>query len=384
MRDKLSEPLELVPPIEVKDGPLMENVHTGDEVDLFEFPTPKWLPGDGGRYIGTGDTVITRDPDEGWVNVGCYRVQIQDKRTATIHFTTGKHGDMIRRKYWAKGQSCPAVVTCGGDPLLVEIAGTRIPWGVSEYDWVGWWRKKPLEVIKGPLTGLPIPASTEIALEGEMVPYEVDSRIEGPFAEWTGHYSPAKPEASFRVKSILHRDNPIILGYLAYLGYGLLPRTQNMLRAAGVWSTLDKTVPGVKGVWLSLDIGERALVVSIEQKYSGHAKQVAVAALGHHSFDLKYIIVVDEDIDPSDTRAVLFALALRANPEEFDIIRNSWCSSLDPLLSPQKKEMKDITTSVALITACKPFHWIKDFPPLIKIPPELQARVNDKWGRLLE
>ena len=63
LRDKLNEPLELVPPEEVKDGPIMENVHVGEEVDLFEFPAPRWMPRDGGRYIGTGDNVITRDPD---------------------------------------------------------------------------------------------------------------------------------------------------------------------------------------------------------------------------------------------------------------------------------------------------------------------------------
>ena len=66
---------------------------TGDDVDLFKFPAPKWYELDGGRYLGTGDLVIIRDPEEDWVNVGTYRLQIYDKDTATIYFAPGKHGD---------------------------------------------------------------------------------------------------------------------------------------------------------------------------------------------------------------------------------------------------------------------------------------------------
>lgn len=119
LRDKLNKPLKLIPPVEVKKGPIMQNVLRGKEVDLFMFPTPKWQDLDGGRYIGTGDTVITKDPDEGWINVGVHRIQIHDKTTATIFFDMGKHADAMRRKYWAKGKGCPVAVTLGGNPLYV-------------------------------------------------------------------------------------------------------------------------------------------------------------------------------------------------------------------------------------------------------------------------
>jgi UbiD family decarboxylase len=216
MREKLKRPFEPVPPMEVKGGPILENVHKEDEVDLFEFPTPQWQPPDGGRYIGTGSTIITRVPDEGWVNFGCQRVQIHDKSTATIMFDQARHGAIIRNKYWARGQSCPVAVTCGGDPFHIFVASSRIPWGTSEYDYVGWWRREPVEVIRGRTTGLPIPACAEIVLEGEIVPPEVETRVEGPFSEWTGHYAPKRNEAVFRVKCILHRNDPILLGALPF------------------------------------------------------------------------------------------------------------------------------------------------------------------------
>ena len=311
--------------------------------------------------------------------MGTYRVEIHDKATATVYFDPGKHADMIRRKYWSKGQCCPTVVTCGQDPLLVQIGAMRLPWGMPEYSYAGWWRKEPVKVIRGPTTGLPIPADAEIALEGEMVPPDVDTRLEGPFAEWTGHYSPAKPEAAFKVKCILHRDDPIILGVLPFLGFGV-PYSYRRLWAARVWSVLDKLIPGVTGVFMLDELEHTALVISLRQQYGGHAKQAALAAIGCQSYDVKYVVVVDEDIDPSNVREVLWALALRGNPEEFDTVRGTWCCALNPLLSPQKREVGDITSSAAIITACRPYHWIKDFPPLVLIPPEVRENVEAKWG----
>lgn len=76
----------------------------------------------------------------------------------------------------------------GGDPLLGEVGGTRIPWGMPEYSYAGWLKKEPVEVIKGPTTGLPIPAYSEIALEGEMLPPNVETRPEGyarPLKGWS-------------------------------------------------------------------------------------------------------------------------------------------------------------------------------------------------------
>jgi len=87
-----------VPPVEVADGPIKENILTGEEIDIYKIPTPKWHTHDGGRYIGTGVITITRDPDEGWVNFGTYRVMIQDKTTLAFYASPGKHATIMRDK----------------------------------------------------------------------------------------------------------------------------------------------------------------------------------------------------------------------------------------------------------------------------------------------
>ncbi len=383
MRDRAIKSDVFIPPVEVKEAPIMENVHTGSDVDLFEFPTPKWQQLDPGRYIGTGDLVIVKDPDTGWVNVAVYRVQIHDKNTATIFMEVGRHGNIIRHKYWAKGKGCPVAVCCGGNPLFTDAAASPLPWETSEYDYMGWLGGKPVEIINGPTTGLPIPAYSEIVLEGEMVPPETQTLHEGPFSEWTGHYVHSGPVPAFKVKSILHRDDPIILGRIPFIGRGIAAGSSHIIKAARLWRELDKLVPGIKGVWSPREFGGTATVISLEQKYGGHAKQAALMALAHMGYMHKYIIVVDDDVDPSNIREVTWAIGLRAEPEEFDIIRGCFGGGLDPILPPHKRTARDFSHSAAIILACKPYYWSKDFSASVDVDPELREQVKNKWGTIL-
>ena len=102
-----------IPPVVVESGPALENVLEASAVDVLAFPAPKWHEGDGGKYIGTECLVITRDPDSDWVNLGTYRVSVHDKTTLIVFIEHGKHGDVIRRKYWERGEPCPMIVTSG-------------------------------------------------------------------------------------------------------------------------------------------------------------------------------------------------------------------------------------------------------------------------------
>lgn len=388
-RDKVKQGITPIPPVIVDSGPVKENMQSGDEIDLYKFPVPKWHEHDGGRYIGTGHVVVTRDPDDDWVNLGTYRVQVQDKTTATIYMSPGRHAGIIRRKYWAQGVGCPAVVSIGGDPALFAFSNIELPWKAAEYDYAGWLRGKPVEVIEGTYTGLPIPAAAEIAIEGEMIPPEVDSRPEGPFGEWTGYYGSAqRSEPAFKVKAIYHRNNPILMS-----SPPTLPSRTHYLgvwtrRAAEVWAELEKTMPGIQGAYL-LDepLAGKIGVISIKQMYIGHAKQVALAAAGNRSlaYLCKWIIVVDDDVDPSDIRQVLWAVCTRCEPEEdIDIIRQCWGSALDTRLHPEKREKRQLDHSTALILACKPYSWISEFPKDIKLSAEKINELKGKWGKLFE
>ncbi len=237
-----------IPPVAVKSGPILENVFEGNDVDLFKFPVPFWHKRDGGRYIGTGHVVITRDPDDGWINMGCYRTMVHDRNTLGMSISPGKHGRMHRTKYFEAGKPCPVVLCFGIDPLLHMLATRPEPYGHSELDSAGGIKGEPVEVIIGEKTGLPIPAYAEIAVEAEILPDQ--SKQEGPFSEWTGYYaSGEKSEPLIKVHRLYHRHDPIITASPEYRPTARAEQCYELLRAAYIRDQVEKAgVPDVTAV----------------------------------------------------------------------------------------------------------------------------------------
>lgn len=379
--------LKPVPRATVKSGPILENVQKDEEVNLLKFPVPFYHELDGGRYMGTADMVIMKDPIGNWVNMGTYRVQLHDKNTLGLYISPGHQGRLIRENYWAQGKSCPVAVVFGAHPLIWVPSTMALPWGVEEMDLVGGLLGEPLEVVKGELTGLPIPAYGEIAIEGECPPPSVESRKEGPFGEWPGYYgSGARTEPVIRVKRVMHRSNPILVG-----SPPLKPPASGsasfIARAANLWSEIEKMgIPGIKGIYQLRPGGSRFLtVVSIEQRYAGHARQVGMAVMStpEGAYHGRFVIVVDDDIDPSDQDDVFWAVSTRCDPaQDIQIISNCWSTPLDPCMPPDKKEKGNFTNSRAIIDACRPYHWRKEFPIVNRSSDELRSKILGKWKKL--
>jgi UbiD family decarboxylase len=375
-KDRMKK-IDLIPQKKVKDGPVLENVKTGRDIDIYQFPTPKWHEYDGGRYIGTGDVVVTRDPDDGWVNLGTYRVMIHDKGTLSFFISPGKHGRIHRDKYFSRKENCKVAISFGHDPLLTMVAGTEVPYGVCEYDYAGGICGFPVEVIEGEYSGLPIPAYSELVIEGEGCFDEM--KAEGPFGEWTGYYaSSTRNEPVIKIKRLLYRDNPIILGYPPSRG-----TIVTALRAALIWNELEMMgIPDIRGVWCHPYAGHRLFVIiSIKQRYPGHAKQTAAIASQCHAgaYLGRYVVVVDDDIDPSNMNDVVWALATRSDPaQSIDILRRCWSGPLDPVIPVDKKGHN----SKALIEATRPYENLKDFPVAIDVGKELAEQVTRKWRDL--
>ena len=241
---------------------------SGDDVNLLKFPVPLIHELDGGRFIGTACLVITRDPDEGWVNFGAYRGMVQDEKSMSCYISPGKHGTIQRSKYFEKGKPCPVIISVGQDPVLFMVSGNEIDYGVSEFDYAGGLKGSPIEVIEGKATGLPFPAHAEIVIEGFMDPN--DRKTEGPFGEWTGYYaSSSRPEPVVRVQNIYYRNDPI----LTCARPGRPPSDYSiakcMVKSALIWEQVEKCgVPDVKGVWCHEAGGGRLFnIISIKQRY---------------------------------------------------------------------------------------------------------------------
>lgn len=389
-REKNKAKIEPIPPRLVNDGPVLANILSGDQVDVLKFPAPKWHSEDGGSYIGTECVVITKDPDSGWVNLGTYRIQVQDKTTLSVSIEPGKDADHIRRKYWVKGQPCPVVITVGQSPVLGTVAASTFGSGVSEYAIAGGRIGRPIDVVNGQVTGLPFPADAEIAFEGYMPSPEEKSLPEGPFGEWPGYYaSMVRPQPVLDVKTVYHRDDPIVVGQppakptLPGTYYGTAG--SSLMRAANLWDQLEAAgVPGITGVWKMAGGGSRLInVIAIKQLHPGHAKMAGLVGTGCGSaaFFGRMTIIVDDDIDITDPAEVMWALATRWDPKtQTDIIDDCWSGFIDPVLSPKKREDENPVNSRIIIYAVRPYHWKDQFPKVNTVSKDYAAEVRRKWA----
>jgi UbiD family decarboxylase len=369
-------------PAVVKDAAFLQNTAKGDGVDLAKFPAPIWHRRDGGPFIGSGSIVVMRDPDDGWINASIYRVQVHGRDRLTVQFDhAGRHGAIIARKYWDRGQTCPLAVVHGEDPALFIAGFEYLPAGQSEYEFAGAIKGAPIEIYPGAQTGLPLPAHAEIVFEGQLLPMS-KALPEGPFGEFTGYYAwEARPAPVMEVSAVYHRDDPILLGSPPMkpprFHFGL------PLRAATIWQNLEAAgVTDVVGVWQH--VSQLTSVVALRQRYDGHAKRAGLVAAAH-SYMARIVVVVDDDVDPSNLHDVMWAVATRCEPsEQIDIVRNAWSSALDPRISPQDRERGITSHSKLIVEACRPFAWLDRFPPTSALSPEEANAIEAKWGEALK
>ena len=367
-----------IPPCFVDTGPVMENVISGDDVDVLKFPVPIHHELDGGRYIGTADAVITRDPDSGWINLGTYRIQAVNRNQVVCYITPGKHGRLQRDKYLKQGKPCPVVMVVGLAPIIWVVSRYKVPGNVGELDFAGGMVGQPIDVIKSEITGLPFPVHSEIVLEGEISATETVP--EGPFGEWAGYYaSSARDEPLIHIKRIYHRNNPILTCAASQRPPHAHLFERSFIRSAGLWDKLERAdCPDIQGVWMhEAGSGRTFNVVSIKQRYYGHSRQAAILAsqLSPAAYANRFTVVVDEDIDPSNLYDVIWAMGTRCDPQvDIEVNQKTWSSVIDPLV------FGDILyNSRAQIDACKAYEHINDFPPVAQTTQEYKKIMLERY-----
>lgn len=328
-----------VPPVTVATGPVKENILKGDDINLFEFPVPRWHRLDGGRYINTMQGTVTADPETGRLNVGMYRGMIGKKNTLPVLLWRPQNWGQDFAKYNGQGKEMPVAFIYGWEPCLPFCASSPIPPDVSEYDVMGAIRGAPVELVDCETVPLKVPASAEIVIEGWISNDPSTFEMEGPFGEYTGYFGGDQClKHTVRVTAITHRNNPIFRGTLE----GTMPKMLNensimssVQRAALAWNILDRSgVPGVTDVHCPPANNGTTLIIQLRQTYRGQAKQAACAIWGSNAAHLRYkhIWAVDEGIDIHDYGALDWAFAYRVNAAEDDIVffPGTFGSALDP------------------------------------------------------
>jgi 4-hydroxy-3-polyprenylbenzoate decarboxylase len=376
-----------LPPVMVDGSGAPVNAHHqyGGDVDVTVFPAARHWAGDGGRYIGTADAIITRHPDEGWLNVGCYRQMVQDRNHVGLYLSPGKDARLHIERYWSRNEPCEVVAVWGVDPAMFVAASLGFSKTLSELEFIGGIKGVPVELVKGQAGSVPYPAHAEIVVEGVIQPNAM--KLEGPFGEFTGYYGrPEDLAFLMEVKAVHHRADPILThALMADYPANETSLLYSIARAAKIWNDLDKLgVPGIRGVYChpAAAGGWGLTVVSLEQRYAGHAPQaLALAAqVPGGAYYAKWIIAVDEDVDPSNMNQVLWAMATRCNPvEDIDILRQTWSTWLDPTQNPPEERPYG---SKALINACMEHRYIKQFSKRTKVRRSVYESVARRWAEL--
>ncbi|MDP2728226.1 MAG: UbiD family decarboxylase [Dehalococcoidia bacterium] len=369
-------------PTLVSNGPCKEHVHIGDEIDLDEFPVPLLHEGDGGRYIGTWHLVATRDPDTDWVNWGTYRVMIHDKKSMGILLSPNQHIGLHYAKYESRGQPMQFAIAIGTEPVTPLIAASFYPAGVNEVDFAGSVRGEPVELVKCETVDLAVPATSEIVIEGVIPPFE--RQEEGPFGEYTGYRAGERaPRPICRVTAITHRRNPVLpvscLGVPVDDSAALKP-----LRSAEILDDLRTSGFPVKMVNCPLE-SPLLFVVSTKVPYAGYPRHLAAAVWGGNSGgrSANYLVIVEDDVDITDSDEVLWALTTRCHPDRgiFKMTGTS-ASPLLPFLSLEEKRKR--TAAHVLFDCTWPKDWPKEAIPVkasfdVLWPKEVQEKVLKSW-----
>lgn len=376
-------------PVVVAEGECQQNVLLGDDADLTGLPAIHGHPGDGGRYLGTFGVSVTKDPDSDWTNWGIYRGMIHGPRALgiTLHPQIN-HGGRIMAAYHREDRPMPYAMFFGGDPLYTILGGPGAPPGVSEVDIAGGMRGRPVELVRCKTVDLTVPADAEIVVEGTVSPGDV--LPEGPFAEYPGYLvSDPAPAPVVRVTAVTYRHRAILptcsMGIPMDMVFPQIQMAANFKRAL-----LQARLP-IDKVGVPRAGNGMAVVVSTDTPIAGLPQRIA-ATIWSDAAGSKltpYVIVVNTDVDPMDTDAVLHAIVAKCHPaRDIHVYPGFYNAPLQPYLPPGPHRALGAGGANVLLDCTWPIDLAPQDIPLrsdfaTSYPEDLQRRIKhrvDAWS----
>lgn len=375
--------LHPIAPEMVSAGPVQEEIHRGDSLleheGIEEFPVPISTPGfDNAPYL-TAANWITRDPETGIRNVGNYRAMVKSKDRLGLNGEPPQHIRIHWEKCRSRGIPLEAAIVIGPSPNVGLVATAKIPYGIDELTVAGGIAGAPVKLVKCQTVDLEVPASAEIVIEGR-IPTDALER-EAPFGEFTGYIGSEKLNLFLNITCITHRRTPVYNAFISQFP----PSESSKLRQIGTESVYykflkhDCNIPGIKDVAFHESCGSMPYcVIRMKKTHPSQAWQALNAAVALDAQHGKYIIVVDEDIDPWDADSVNWALSFRVQPHRDTRITMGKIPSLDYSATPpniQDFGYMQTQGSSILIDATR--KW--DYPPVSLPRKEFMDRAKKIW-----
>jgi 4-hydroxy-3-polyprenylbenzoate decarboxylase len=375
MLPKLSEIGDYGPKY-VESGPVTEVIENEGKASFNSMPILKSFSGDAGRFITFGLTV-TKHPDTSIRNMGVYRIQIIDDTKAIMHWQIHKRGAQhYQISKEQKKKKVEVAVVIGADPATIFSAVAPVPEGLDKFVFSGITRKKGIRLVKCKTVDLEVPANSEIVLGGYVDPEDI--RMEGPFGDHTGYYTPTEPYPTFTLTAIMRKSSPIYLSTVvgkpiledAYIGK-VIERAFLPLIQMFHPEVTDFCMPPAG--WF-----QGLAIISIKKRYPGQAKKVMMGLWGMGQLALtKMFVVVDEDVNVQDMNEVVWAVTARTDPKrDIIIIENAPTDTLDPaspLVNLGSKLGIDATTK------WKEEGYNREIQQLVQVDGNTKSYVDKRW-----
>jgi 4-hydroxy-3-polyprenylbenzoate decarboxylase len=382
-----------IDPVVVETAPCFENVATGDAVDLTQLPVPLLHCGDGGRYLNTYGCIVARTPDGSWTNWSIARIMLLDGKRMTGLVSPEQHIGMVAQAWADLGEPMPFALALGVEPAIPFICGMPLPAHVDEAGRLGAFLGRPIRTVRCRTVPLEAPASAEILVEGYLSLDETAE--EGPMGEFAGYLSPGSSmrQPVYRVTAISHRDDAILPVVVAgepveenHTTWGIPSAAQILhdLRAAGLAVTM---------AWVPLEAALHWLVVTVPRDWRRRSGvedgERLCRRVGEVVFRSKAgavipkVIVLNDDVDPTDLRELVWAFATRCHPMLGHVSFEPTPAA--PLLAFLRSSEKVSATTGKLVYNClPPEEWGEMLPMRTSFrhgyPAELVARVTSRWS----
>jgi 4-hydroxy-3-polyprenylbenzoate decarboxylase len=321
-----------IKPRVVENAPCHEVVITGAELDrpgngLDGIPVPISTPGWDNAPYTTLSQYITKDPETGVQNVGNYRGQIKTRRrlgmNPSLELRPGIYTHWL--KYKKRGEKMPAAVVLSGPPAVTFVSSQKIPENLDEIEVAGALVGSPINVVKAVTVDLMVPAEAEIVVEGFIDTEALEP--EAPFGESHGHVNLQEYNAFMDVTAITRRKNAVLTSIISQV----TPSESSLIKRVSLEPLLLQSLKAlglncVKRVSMHEPLTNLRKLVILHIEKGTPRQEVWRAMYGlcsQHRAIGKYVIALDEDIDPENMDAVWWALSYRCNPAlDMDVLRH--------------------------------------------------------------
>jgi UbiD family decarboxylase len=313
-----------ISPLVVENAPCQEIVITGDDLlkpgnGLDGIPVPISTPGwDNGPYT-TLSQYITKDPDNGIQNMGNYRGQVKSPTRLGMNPSLElRPGIMVHwEKYRKLGQKMPAAVVLGCPPSVAFTSAQKVPESLDEFEVAGGLVGSPINVVRAKTVDLLVPAEAEIVIEGYISTKDLEP--EAPFGESHGHVNLQEYNAYMEVTAITRKKKAILTSIISQV----TPSESSLMKRVAMEPMFTAHLRDVLGCRSVIKVSMHEPLTNLRKFIIVTMKDTAkepevwralTGAMSLHAAAGKYVIAVNEDIDPKNADMLLWAMAYRANP----------------------------------------------------------------------